>query len=304
MRPSVHELDASDTRKRVLRGKPRAYVQLRWSRVVKCIFGGRPVPLKISVVVWIACNGSLFLVSPQHLRHATRDKALADYVQNNSLRSFHGSLSHVDSESVRYYDLTGEFERSVATRVPVADFATMTPETPAPSGRPRRAPQSSGNLIWSLCRAWLHKTLSRCQHTMHESRNESGQRENEPTAAALPTYGSSNIGLRMIGGSFKHGLEKDTIYSCYKSLVLRNKSINQGSKKKEIDARRLDESEWDVTSDVFRSADSDNWKAHAANGAVRVLTPQEARKIPPSEILRIPSRFVRVNEDKTGQSLA
>eukprot|EP00971_Amphidinium_carterae_P352846 6492750-Amphidinium_carterae.1 len=302
---ALHELDASDTWKRVLRGKPRAYVQLQWSPGCQVYFWrkaratqnlrGRYTRLPErwhgpglvlgheGSSVWIAFNGSLFLVSPEHLRHATREEALADYVWNNRLRSFHGSLSHADSESVRYYDLTGEFERSVATRVPVGDFATTTPETPAPSGRPR----SSGEPDLEPMPRMVSQDLEPMP-THRESRDESGQREDEP-----PAHRTSEEATMAGASNMVSEAEHET-------LVLRNKSIKQGSKGKEIDARWLDETEWDV----FRSADSDNWKAHVANGAVRVLTPEEARKVSPSEILRIPSRFVRVNKDKTGQSLA
>eukprot|EP00971_Amphidinium_carterae_P043384 853894-Amphidinium_carterae.4 len=71
------------------------------------------------------------------------------------------------------------------------------------------------------------------------------------------------------------------------------------SKGKEIDARWVDETEWDV----FRNADTDNWQAHVTNGAVKVLSPSEVNSVIPHEILRIPSRFVSVNKDKNGQSL-
>ena len=80
------------------------------------------------------------------------------------------------------------------------------------------------------------------------------------------------------------------------AFVLRNKTFKKGSKGKELDAKWFDGEEWDK----FRDADGEQWEAHVKTGAVRILSPEEARKVDPTRILPIPARFVRTNKDKTG----
>eukprot|EP00971_Amphidinium_carterae_P178240 3535643-Amphidinium_carterae.1 len=311
---ALHELDASETWKRVLRGKPRAYVQLQWSPGCQIYFWrkarstqnlrGRYTRLPErwhgpglvlgheGSAVWVAYNGSLFLVSPEHLRHASREEALADYVWNSRLRTFHDSLSHhADSENVRYYDLTGNIERRSTTQIPWRDFAEEA--TPAPCTR-RGRPRSSGEPDLEP----MPRVVSRSGEDLeplaeHDQEHDGVVRREDEQPAHLDERGDTTANVPAVPSetmSANGGLEV---------LVLKNKSFKQGSKGKEIDARWLDDLEWDL----FRDADLDNWKAHIANGAVRVLSPQEAQKVPASDILRIPSRFVRVNKDKTGKNL-
>eukprot|EP00971_Amphidinium_carterae_P341838 6480877-Amphidinium_carterae.1 len=82
-------------------------------------------------------------------------------------------------------------------------------------------------------------------------------------------------------------------------LVLRNKVFKKGSKGKEIDARWLDDTEWEA----FRQSDRENWDAHIKTGAFRPLTAAEAAEVDPSDIIKLPMRYVRVNKDKTNQTL-
>jgi len=83
------------------------------------------------------------------------------------------------------------------------------------------------------------------------------------------------------------------------ALVLRNKSTKRGQKGKELDPRGFDQEEWEI----FREADSKQWQAHLESEAVRVVSPEEAKRIDPSRILPIPARFVRTNKAKGGDGI-
>ena len=83
------------------------------------------------------------------------------------------------------------------------------------------------------------------------------------------------------------------------AFILRNKSTKKGQKGKELDPRGFDQEEWEI----FREADSKQWQAHLASGAVRVVSPEEAKHIDPSRILPIPARFVRTNKAKGGDGI-
>jgi len=76
------------------------------------------------------------------------------------------------------------------------------------------------------------------------------------------------------------------------TLVLRNKTMKQGSKGKELDPRSFDETEWKL----FRKAHAEQWQAHIASGAVRIVPKEDVAGIDPSRILPLPARFVRTNK--------
>jgi len=83
-------------------------------------------------------------------------------------------------------------------------------------------------------------------------------------------------------------------------MLLRSKALQPGKKGKELDPRAFDEAEWEA----FRNADAEQWQAHIASGAVKVIPESEVKKIGPARILPTPAHVVRTNKAKDGGSLS
>ena len=86
------------------------------------------------------------------------------------------------------------------------------------------------------------------------------------------------------------------------TLILKNKNLGRGGKGKELDPKHFD----DTGLEAFAGeggADGEQWEARVKNGAVRVLSLEEAATVPPERILPIPSRFVRTDKAKEPKNL-
>ena len=71
------------------------------------------------------------------------------------------------------------------------------------------------------------------------------------------------------------------------TLVLKNKNVGRGGKGKELDPKHFDDVEWAAFAGDG-GADGEQWEAHIKNGAVRVLSLEEAATVPPERILPVP----------------
>ena len=63
-------------------------------------------------------------------------------------------------------------------------------------------------------------------------------------------------------------------------------------KGKELDPRYFDKYE----SEAFAKADAKEWQSFIDTGAVVIIPPEEARKIPKERIFNRPMRYVRTNK--------
>ena len=82
-------------------------------------------------------------------------------------------------------------------------------------------------------------------------------------------------------------------------LVLRNKATLKGQKGRDLDSCAFDADEWLL----FREAGAKQWRARIESGTVQTVPENEAKNILRDQILPIPARSMRVNKDKTGDSI-
>ena len=85
---------------------------------------------------WVAFNGYLLLVAPEHLRSASQEERLADSTMNQVLRDMQGALSG-DRQDLRYEDLTHE-EPQAAVIDPAEIIGHIAPTTERSERRSRR----------------------------------------------------------------------------------------------------------------------------------------------------------------------
>ena len=109
----------------------------------------------------------------------------------------------------------------------------------------------------------------------------------EPNAAGVPVPDDDSGELYFVAcNSGRCGSLQD-IYA------LLNKQTKDGKKGRELNPRFFNPEEWAN----FQIADHNYRQAHLDNEAVRIVYPDEARKVPKRLILPVPSRYVRVNKN-------
>ena len=78
--------------------------------------------------------------------------------------------------------------------------------------------------------------------------------------------------------------------------VLKLKPTQKSKKGRELNPKYFDDDE----REVFFKFDADQWQKHLDHGAVTVISPEEAKKVPKHMILPIASRFVRTDKGEQG----
>ena len=79
--------------------------------------------------------------------------------------------------------------------------------------------------------------------------------------------------------------------------VLKERILGGRKKGRELDPRHFSADEW-AAFEGPTGSDAKEWAAWLQSGAVRVLSPDEARHVPADRIFRRPARFVRTNKNK------
>ena len=71
--------------------------------------------------------------------------------------------------------------------------------------------------------------------------------------------------------------------------------LQKGSEKgRELDAKYFDKAQ----QKLFNAADNKEWRSFLETGAVEVIPPSDAKKIPEDRIFKRPARWVRTNKNK------
>ena len=78
--------------------------------------------------------------------------------------------------------------------------------------------------------------------------------------------------------------------------VLKLKPTQKSKKGRELNPKYFDDDE----REAFFKSDADQWQKHLDHGAVTVISPEEAKKVPKHMILPIASRFVRTDKGEKG----
>ena len=277
----------------------RARMASRWYGP-GCVLGREATSAGVSRAYWVAFNGTLFLVAPEHLRAASQEERLADAVMTQVAADMRGALE-ADRGSMPYVDLRQDDGGAQAGQVDPFDVAAGVPAPPvAVAGRARRgdldepdaeagapSPIRPRPVSGPVTPTAVRHGPSEEPVIMPMEQYEDGSQD-EPDASDLPDdTGEEDI----VCDEEPSRPDADEVND---ALALINKVMRKGTKGKELDPKQFDDTE----REAFNGADLDQWETHIRTGAIRIVPPKEARSIDPSRILRLPPRFVRTNKNE------
>ena len=223
---------------------------------------------------WLAHNGYLPLVAPEHIRSATREERLSSAVMSQVMTDMRSMLGD-DRQNLRFYDLRQAAEEETIPEQNVAPEVVAAAMTPGSTATATVPPQQEPEAEMSGAGTPVRGDIAAEPTAQEEADLQPGGPETDgPNAVDMPV--------------------PDDDIEMPDTLILQNKATMKGNKGKELDAKYFDDDEWEK----FRTADDKQWKAHIDTGAARIVPPAEAALVPRELILPVPSRFVRTNKSK------
>ena len=238
---------------------------------------------------WVVHNGVLLLVSPQHIRSASPEERLASEAISEILSEYGSHLTRTDAGTLQHTfedlrDTTGDergedgMSSEVVQPMPPRGAADAAAPDTASVGEPEAHPDAPTPMRGASVSVETEEVVP--PQVLDAAEIPVPEDPDEVLADAMFT----NISWDSRSPSDDVVFSRDS----FDAFALELKPMQMGTKGKELDSRKFTAQEWVG----FREAIQKNWNQHLEFEAVRVIQPDEARKVDPSRIFRVPARFV------------
>ena len=215
--------------------------------------------------LWISHGGYLRLLAPQHVRPASPEEQVSEH---DAMRRLRAIMEDFAKSQMEFENLLGQ-EDPPRQQGPGDIF-------PVPPGRTRPTIHQEGDLP--------EEDEQRDERSRDDIERElfgDDMQDDVPQQHPSPE-----------GPPRAYGPPEEI-------NVLKLKPTQKSRKGRELDAKHFDAEE----KEAFMKADAEQWQKHLDHGAVTIISPEEAKKVPKHLVLPIASRYVRTNKAENGQPL-